>query len=143
MCAIGGTVDLAYDQQVLDAMQETMKHRGPDGQGRIFGEGFALLHTRLAIVDPEGGAQPMELCRGEERYSIVYNGELYNTPELRAELTALGHRFLGHSDTEVVLHAYVQWKEECLTRFNGIFGLAVWESKKRKLFPDFVMPSMS
>ncbi|MBQ6831981.1 MAG: asparagine synthase (glutamine-hydrolyzing) [Oscillospiraceae bacterium] len=134
MCAIGGTVDLAYDQQVLDAMQETMKHRGPDGQGRIFGEGFALLHTRLAIVDPEGGAQPMELCRGEERYSIVYNGELYNTPELRAELTALGHRFLGHSDTEVVLHAYVQWKEECLTRFNGIFGLAVWESKKRKLF---------
>lgn len=134
MCAIGGTVDLAYDQQVLDAMQETMKHRGPDGQGRIFGEGFALLHTRLAIVDPEGGAQPMELCRGEERYSIVYNGELYNTPELRAELMALGHRFLGHSDTEVVLHAYVQWKEECLTRFNGIFGLAVWESKKRKLF---------
>lgn len=134
MCAIGGTVDLAYDQQVLDAMQETMKRRGPDGQGRIFGEGFALLHTRLAIVDPEGGAQPMELCRGEERYSIVYNGELYNTPELRAELMALGHRFLGHSDTEVVLHAYVQWKEECLTRFNGIFGLAVWESKKRKLF---------
>lgn len=134
MCAIGGTVDLAYDQQVLDAMQETMKHRGPDGQGRIFGEGFALLHTRLAIVDPEGGAQPMELCCGEERYSIVYNGELYNTPELRAELTALGHRFLWHSDTEVVLHAYVQWKEECLTRFNGIFGLAVWESKKRKLF---------
>ena len=69
-----------------------------------------------------------------EWYTIVYNGELYNTSEIRRELEKLGHIFAGHSDTEVVLHAYAQWGESSLKKFNGIFGFAVWEEKKKRLF---------
>ena len=76
----------------------------------------------------------MQLCWGREVYTIVYNGELYNTDEIRDLLLKLGHRFTGHSDTEVVLHAYAQWSEDCVKRFNGIFAFAVWEHKRKKLF---------
>ena len=87
-----------------------------------------------------------------ERYSIVYNGELYNTRELRRELEGLGHHFTTHSDTEVVLHAFVQWKEDCLEKFNGIFAFGVWAEKQGRLFaardrmgvkPFFYTPNFS
>ena len=134
MCGIAGMVGLPYQEHSLKEMMKTMLRRGPDSNGVVKKDGAVLLHSRLAIVDPEGGKQPMELCCAGECYTIVYNGELYNTREVKNELIALGHSFRGHSDTEVVLHAYAQWKEECLHKFNGIFGFGVWEQYRKRLF---------
>ena len=111
MCGIGGFVGLKADDQVCDKMLHTMKRRGPDGNGVYRNGSCCLLHSRLAIIDPEGGKQPMELLFHGSRFCIVYNGELYNTDEVRYELQKQGHYFLGHSDTEVVLHAYAQGRE--------------------------------
>ena len=134
MCAIAGAVGLRVDENVERKMLATMVRRGPDGQGSFRQGECCLLHRRLAVIDPQGGAQPMELCWAGERYVLVYNGELYNTDSLRRELEGLGHRFLGHSDTEVVLHAYAEYGEKCLERFNGIFAFAVWEAGRGALF---------
>lgn len=134
MCGIAGIVGLSIQEQILDKMQETMSRRGPDASGRYRSALAALLHTRLSVIDPEKGTQPMLLSWGGERYVIVYNGELYNTSEIRADLARLGHVFSGHSDTEVLLHAYAQWKEECLNKLNGIFAFAVWEERRQSLF---------
>ncbi len=134
MCGIAGFVGLPYDDKVLKTMESTMLRRGPDSRGTVIKNGCVLLHSRLAIVDLAGGAQPMELCCAGECYTIVYNGELYNTREVKQELISLGHSFRGHSDTEVVLHAYAQWKEACLEKFNGIFGFGVWEQTQKRLF---------
>ena len=134
MCAIAGILDLLADQEILDQMLRSMRRRGPDGKGSYSAGQKHLLHTRLSIVDPTGGAQPMILDMGEERYVITYNGELYNTEELRQELTALGHHFDGHSDTEVLLHAYAQWKEKAVFKCNGIFAFAVLEEHAGRVF---------
>ena len=134
MCAIAGILDLHCDESACRAMLATMARRGPDANGLWQKEDCTLLHARLAVIDPAGGAQPMVLEFGGENYILVYNGELYNTPELRQSLLALGHRFLGHSDTEVLLHAYAQWGEACLERLNGIYAFAVWEEKAKRLF---------
>ena len=134
MCAIAGFVDLTQTQNIRDKMLLTMLRRGPDGNGSYTAGNCTLLHARLAVIDPAGGAQPMGYDHGDEHYQIVYNGELYNTDEIRAELEKLGHRFLGHSDTEVVIHSYAQWGETCVRRFNGIFAFAVWEQKRSRLF---------
>lgn len=134
MCAIAGILGLPVAADVLDKMLLTMARRGPDGNGTYIGNGCALLHSRLAIIDPAGGVQPMSLSWAGETYILVYNGELYNTDELRKELIGLGHSFLGHSDTEVVLHAYAQWGADAVDRFNGIFALAVWEEGRRRSF---------
>ena len=134
MCAIAGILGLDTDQNTTEKMLSSMSPRGPDGQG-IYREGdCTLLHRRLAIIDPAGGRQPMAYTRGKELYVLVYNGELYNTECLRLELMSLGHRFEGHPDTEVVLHAFVQWGERCLDKFNGIFAFAIWEARSRRLF---------
>ena len=111
-----------------------MAHRGPDGKGSYCWEDTVLLHARLAIIDPQGGRQPMQLTWAGESYVIVYNGELYNTGEIRSDLIKEGHSFESHSDTEVLLHAYAQWGEGCLERLNGIFAFAVWEERKKRLF---------
>ncbi len=134
MCAIAGILGLPATDETKDSMLKTMHRRGPDASGTYESGDCTLLHARLAVMDPQGGSQPMFLSWAQEEYVIVYNGELYNTEELRNELCKLGHAFRGHSDTEVVLHAYAQWKEECLTRFNGIFAFAVWESGGKRLF---------
>ena len=134
MCAIAGILGLPFDSQILDTLLGTMQHRGPDGTGTYMERECCLLHTRLAIIDPAGGAQPMSLCWAGEEYVITYNGELYNTQQLRNALITLGHEFLTHSDTEVVLHAYAQWKEACVDKFNGIFAFGVWEKNKKRLF---------
>lgn len=115
-------------------MLSTMYRRGPDGNGIWEDGNCTLLHTRLAIIDPIGGRQPMELSWGGKDYCIVYNGELYNTQELRYRLEEIGHRFNGHSDTEVVLHCFAQWGECCVDRFNGIFAFCIWEKTGKKLF---------
>lgn len=134
MCAISGVIGLQVDEAILGRMLYTMRRRGPDAQGSYQNGDAVLLHTRLAIIDPEGGKQPMSLDWAGERYTLVYNGELYNTESLRSRLEACGHSFLGHSDTEVVLHAYAQYGAACLEMLNGIFAFAVWEGKQRRLF---------
>lgn len=134
MCAIAGIIDLSYDQTIIDSMLATMQRRGPDANGCKALNGCCLLHSRLAVIDLEGGVQPMDFETEGESYTIVYNGEIYNTAEVRNELISYGHRFLGHSDTEVVLHAFVQWGDDCLNKLNGIFAFAVWEHKRRRLF---------
>lgn len=134
MCAIAGILGLPFDSRILDSMLSTMLHRGPDGSGSFMEKECCLLHTRLAIVDPEGGAQPMSLRRGNEEFVITYNGELYNTQEIKKLLISLGHSFQTNSDTEVVLHAYAQWRDGCLDVLNGIFAFGIWEKNSRCLF---------
>ena len=130
MCAIAGVLRLEAQEAVRGKMLATMARRGPDGNG-VFEEGeCTLLHSRLAVIDPEGGAQPMS--RGD--FVLVYNGELYNTDALRRELEGQGFRFRGHSDTEVVLQGFIRWGEGCLERFNGIYAFAVWDRKRKRLF---------
>lgn len=134
MCAIAGIIGLPGSKEIADKMLHTMKRRGPDSHGSCEGPGYTLLHARLAIIDPAGGTQPMILDWAGERYRLVYNGELYNTLELRTALEALGHCFRGHSDTEVLLHGYAQWGPAVLERLNGIYAFAVWEEMQQRLF---------
>lgn len=125
---------MPVDADICNCMLKTMERRGPDAAGAWQSEYGTLLHRRLAIIDPDGGKQPMELLADGEHYILVYNGELYNTSEVRRELEQAGHIFCGHSDTEVVLHAYVQWGASCVEKFNGIFAFAVWEKNRKRLF---------
>ena len=111
MCAIAGILDLCINDEMIADILNSMARRGPDGNGFVRDRNWVLLHSRLAIIDPQGGRQPMELSWAGERYFIVYNGELYNTQELRQELVRLGHSFISHSDTEVLLHGFAQWGE--------------------------------
>ena len=134
MCAIAGIIGLKAEDSTIRRMLQTMRRRGPDAQGVYCSGDTALLHTRLAIIDPKGGRQPMSLSWAQERYTLVYNGELYNTEQLRQELLAAGHRFEGYSDTEVLLHCYAEYGEACLEKLNGIFAFAVWEENSRRLF---------
>ncbi len=135
MCAIAGIIgNLEVSPELVKKMLLTMNRRGPDAKGTIQLPGAALLHARLCVIDPEGGRQPMSLFWTNVHYHLVYNGELYNTPELRQLLLAEGHSFHGHSDTEVLLHAYAQWGEGCLSRIRGIFAFAVWEEEANRLF---------
>lgn len=134
MCAIAGMVHLKSNREICNTIMKTMTRRGPDASGYYQDQECTLLHARLTVIDPEGGAQPMELDWAGERYTMVYNGELYNTREVRQELKRAGHSFSGHSDTEVVLHAYCQWGESCLEQLNGIFAFAVWAVREETLF---------
>ncbi len=134
MCAIAGVFRMKLRDRALSQMLQTMARRGPDEEGVLRRGDVTLLHRRLTVIDPEGGHQPMTLNFAGQEYAIVYNGELYNTSELRRELQSLGHQFLGHSDTEVVLHAYAQYGESCLEKFNGIFAFAVYESGEDRIF---------
>ena len=134
MCAIAGMVGVLANEEILRKMLKTMQHRGPDDNGIYLDEECSLAHSRLTIIDPETGRQPMTLDWAGERYRIVYNGELYNTAEIQSQLRALGHSFLGHSDTETLLHAYAQWQEAALERLNGIYAFGVWHEREKKLF---------
>ncbi len=134
MCGIAGTIGLSTPKEIQESMLATMRRRGPDTCGVYSCDDCTMLHSRLAVVDIEGGRQPMTLSWENETYVIVYNGELYNTEEVRSFLAQKGHRFLGHSDTEVLLHAYAQWGPDCLEKLNGIFAFGIWETKRQRLF---------
>lgn len=134
MCAIAGILGLPYTESIIHAMLASMARRGPDGNGAAMWQECCLLHTRLAIIDPEGGQQPMKLQWRGKQYTLVYNGELYNAEEIKKELIRYGHVFTGHSDTEILLHAYAQWQENCLERLNGIYAFAVWMPQDQTLF---------
>ncbi|MFH8475889.1 asparagine synthase (glutamine-hydrolyzing) [Streptomyces sp. NPDC018000] len=139
MCGIAGWVsfdrDLRASEAVatLDAMTETMSCRGPDDRGTWIAGHVGLGHRRLAIIDLPGGRQPMTVGTPEGDVALVYSGEAYNFTELRAELTARGHRFVTDSDTEVVLHGYLEWGESVAERLNGMYAFAVWDSRHDKL----------
>jgi asparagine synthase (glutamine-hydrolysing) len=135
MCGICGIFDRRgepVDRSTLDAMISVLRHRGPDGTGDLVDREVGLGHLRLSIIDVDGGAQPI----GNEDGSlqVVFNGEIYNFVELRAELEAFGHRFKTRSDTEVIVHAYEQWGQDCVRRFNGMFAFALWDSSRREVF---------
>lgn len=140
MCAISGIIRFGgLDTEPAAAarkMAAALKRRGPDDDGYyISPKSEALLvHTRLAVIDPENGAQPMFYAEGGRKLALVYNGELYNTAELRALLEARGHKFSTNTDTEAVLRAYAEWGADCLSRMNGIFAFAVWDEAARRLF---------
>ena len=134
MCAISGIIGLPWNDALIRDILATMERRGPDDRGIYQKENCLLLHSRLAIIDRAGGHQPMMLDWGGERYILVYNGELYNTKEIRRELLKAGHIFQGYSDSEVLLHAYAEFGESCVHRLNGIYAFGVWEEKRKRLF---------
>ncbi|KNB50663.1 asparagine synthase (glutamine-hydrolyzing) [Streptomyces caatingaensis] len=138
MCGIAGWADwrrdLGAERRVLDDMTRTLVPRGPDAGGTWLSEHAALGHRRLAVIDIEGGAQPMRAARGaEEPCVITFSGEVYNFRELRGRLRDRGHRFRTRSDTEVLLRAYLEWGEGCLDRLNGMFAFGIWDPGRHTL----------
>jgi asparagine synthase (glutamine-hydrolysing) len=140
MCGITGWVSFGRDlradqasQAVVDAMTQTMACRGPDDEGTWTARHAALGHRRLAVIDLPGGHQPMSLDTAGGPLAIVYSGETYNFIDLRAELAGRGHRFSTDSDTEVVLHAYLEWGDALAERLNGMYAFAIWDSREDKL----------
>ena len=132
MCGIVGFVGARDDaREVLQAMMDLIAHRGPDGQGQFVEGPAALGQRRLSIIDLEGGRQPM--YNEDENLVVVFNGEIYNFQDLRAELEAAGHAFATRSDTEVLLHGYEQWGKGMLDRLRGMFTFALWDRTARTL----------
>ena len=133
MCGIAGFTHYSRNtgESVVRRMTEALRHRGPDQQGVHYADQIALGAVRLQVIDPDGGEQPISTEDG--RFTIVYNGEIYNFAALRRELEALGHRFKSSCDTEVALRAFVQWDTCCFSRFRGMFALAIWCSDEQRL----------
>lgn len=136
MCGLCGVVDFSgtsIDETVIRAMTRTLRHRGPDDQGIAVSGAMGFGHTRLSIIDlTSTGHQPMHSSDGQ--VTLVYNGEIYNFADLRETLKQDGHVFLGRSDSEVVLHAYLRWGIDALRRFNGMFALAIWDARTETLY---------
>ncbi|HCA04390.1 MAG TPA: asparagine synthase (glutamine-hydrolyzing) [Ruminococcaceae bacterium] len=138
MCGIAGWIE--KDSKMIDRintlneMSKTLERRGPDENGIYVNDGTALIHRRLAVIDRENGKQPMAVSHDGVTYVIVYNGELYNAPELREELKANGFHFRGHSDTEVVLKTCVLYGEAAPEKLNGIFAFALYRSDDKSVF---------
>src|SRR6266542_2037154 len=121
-------VDIVSARRALD----TIAHRGPDAAGEWFEEGIFLGHRRLSIIDLDTGGQPMQTADG--RYVIVFNGEIYNFPELRQELLKYGARFNTRSDTEVILEGYRHWGSEVVRHLHGMFAFVVWDRVQQRAF---------
>ncbi|WP_332633908.1 asparagine synthase (glutamine-hydrolyzing) [Halalkalibacter flavus] len=138
MCGITGWIDwrqdLRKEERQVRKMAETLNRRGPDDMNVWTSPHAAFGHARLVVVDPENGIQPMSRTYKNKTYTMVYNGELYNTEDIRKELLVRGHDFKGHSDTEVLLKSYIEWGHQCLEKFNGIFAFAIWNDKDESLF---------
>ena len=133
MCGIAGFTHRkgGPDPELIERLTDVLRHRGPDQQGTFFTEDVSLGAVRLQIIDLQDGAQPMRSDDGDT--VIVYNGEIYNHVALRRELEALGHRFHSRSDTEVVLHAFLEWDTGCFARLNGMFAVALWSQSGKRL----------
>lgn len=134
MCGIAGMLskskNMTQREDTINLISESLKMRGPDARGEFIKPYIALIHRRLSVIDPKKGAQPMRFGK----YVIIYNGEIYNTDEVRNELKQCGYSFETHCDTEVVLKAYCEWKEKSAGKLNGIFAYAVWDDENRELF---------
>src|SRR5437868_5097730 len=133
MCGIAGIVSQSADIQPIGPMTEALSHRGPDGFG-TWSDGLCSLgHRRLAIIDlSEKGKQP--LSNESKTIWIVFNGEIYNFQDLRTELQGSGHEFGSQNDTEVIVHGYEEWGNECVKKVKGMFAFAIWDQRKRRLF---------
>ncbi|OBR68507.1 asparagine synthase (glutamine-hydrolyzing) [Paenibacillus oryzae] len=138
MCGITGWIDwnsdLTKESVHLERMTDTLAPRGPDAAGSWISAHCALGHRRLSVIDPENGAQPMIRFTGDDQYVVVYNGELYNAPELRKALESRGRSFTTSCDTEVLLVSFMEWGRACVERFNGIFAFAIWDVASQELF---------
>jgi asparagine synthase (glutamine-hydrolysing) len=139
MCSILGQLDFLKkitpkDINILSNMGKELIHRGPDQNGISYGDSFVFQHNRLAIIDIENGRQPMIATHQGFEYTIVYNGELYNTEDLRQELLTYGVEFKTYCDTEVVLYSYIIWGEDCSDKLNGIYAFVIYDSKKNRAY---------
>lgn len=135
MCGICGQYNFASDapvhRQAIEHMARSIAHRGPDDEGYFVAGPIGLGFRRLSIIDLSGGHQPMS--DAEESVWVIFNGEIYNFPELKDELESHGHVFRTKSDTEVIVHGYKQWGDDVLNHLNGMFGLAIWDVRKKRL----------
>jgi asparagine synthase (glutamine-hydrolysing) len=131
MCGIFGTFG-SVDKELFNAMSDSLRHRGPDDVGFFFDNNVALGNTRLSIIDIKKGHQPIH--NEDSTIWITFNGEIYNFQELRMELEKLGHKFYTNSDTEAIVHAYEEWGENCVKKFNGMWAFAIWDKNKKQLF---------
>ncbi len=137
MCGINGIIlkhGASCDrlENDISEMNRVTAHRGPDGEGIYISGGLALGHRRLAILDlSKDGAQPM--FNGDRSHVLVFNGEIYNYLELRAELQVLGYEFHSRTDSEVILHAFDAWGDHCVLRFNGMWAFALWDARRHRL----------
>lgn len=138
MCGITGWIawkrDVSEHSHIVEQMTATLSARGPDATGTWLSGPCAFGHRRLAVIDPIHGVQPMIRHTERGEVAITYNGELYNAAELRAALISRGHSFVTQCDTEVILIAYLEWKDNCVERFNGIFAFAIWDEGEQRLF---------
>src|SRR5690606_23874648 len=136
MCGIVGLFDLRGERPIeralLERMNDAIFHRGPDSDGVHLEPGVGLAMRRLAIIDLSGGKQP--LYNEDGSVGVVFNGQIYNFQSLTPELQAKGHQFRTVCDTEVIVHAWEEWGEACVDRFNGMFAFAIWDRARRKLF---------
>ena len=135
MCGICGQFNFARDEpvepEIVRRMTDSIAHRGPDDEGYFFSGPLGLGFRRLSIIDLAGGHQPMS--DAEETVWVIFNGEIYNFKELRAELEQRGHRFRTQSDTEVIIHGYKEWGTEVFNHLNGMFGVAIWDLQRKRL----------
>src|SRR2546427_3541943 len=135
MCGICGKV--AFDSRqrvepgVVKRMMDTLVHRGPDDEGMYLGGQAVLGHRRLSIIDLNTGKQP--ISNEDRTVWIVFNGEIYNFKQLRQELVQTGHTFETQTDTEVIVHLYEEYGEDCVSRLRGMFAFALWDARKKKL----------
>ncbi|MDQ7052799.1 MAG: hypothetical protein Q9P14_07890 [candidate division KSB1 bacterium] len=136
MCGICGYINFDKDdfarEPDIRRMCDVIVHRGPDEDGYFVHDNVALGMRRLSIIDLQTGRQP--IANEDKSIWIVYNGEIYNFPELRQELEAKGHRFRTKTDTETIVHAYEEWGAECPNHFNGMFAFAIWDDRRKQLF---------
>ena len=132
MCGIAGYCGLEQNKNILKNMNDEMSHRGPDGEGYYCVGKIGLAHRRLAILDRAHGDQPM--YSEDKKIVVIYNGEIYNYKALRKELEDKGRVFKTNSDTEVILHAYAIWGEDCFDKFNGMFAIALNDTLKNKFY---------
>jgi asparagine synthase (glutamine-hydrolysing) len=136
MCGIVGIFDLKskrdIDRELLLQMRDQLIHRGPDEAGIYLEAGIGLAHRRLSIIDLSSGQQPLSVEEG--LFTITFNGEIYNFMSVRQELQAKGHQFKTHSDTETILRAWIEWKDECVQHLRGMFAFAIWDKRSETLF---------
>jgi asparagine synthase (glutamine-hydrolysing) len=134
MCGICGIFNLdgqTVDKELLQRMNNTLVHRGPDGEGYFIQSNIGLGHRRLSIIDIEGGKQPMG--NEDDSIQVVFNGEIYNFLELKKDLEAKGYRFRTRSDTETIIYGYEEWGEDIIQKLRGMFAIALWDSRNQKL----------
>ena len=140
MCGIVGMVNLKKNintekyRHILNNMSNKINQRGPDEEGFFYSNHAILDHKRLIVIDPEGGRQPMTIKHKDKIYTIVYNGQLYNTKELKKDLEEAGFKFNTKSDTEILLKSYIYYGYDVVNKLNGIFSFAIWDEEKQELY---------